>query len=117
MWKGLLDYDRHMNATSVDTVVEPDSTPERIISTYAIGACLFLIFFQKKDSDSIKEQVFVYLSLMKSRHENQGRKKRSSQLSSVLTSCCDTRICNMLHSAQCYRNENINTERALRTCS
>ena len=74
-------------------------------------------FFFKKDPDSIKEQVFVYLSLMKSRHENQARKKRSSQLSSLLTSCCDTRICSMLHSAQCYRNENINTERALRTCS
>jgi hypothetical protein len=116
VWKGLLDYDRHMNATSVDTVVEPGSTPGKILSTYAIRACLFLIFL-KKDPDSIKEQVFVYLSLMKSRHENQARKKRSSQLSSVLASCCDTRICSMLYSAQCYRNENINTERALRTCS
>ena len=43
MWKGLHDYDRHMNATGVDTVVEPGSTPE-ILSTYAIGACLLLIF-------------------------------------------------------------------------
>jgi hypothetical protein len=62
-----------MNATSVDTVVEPGSTPGKILSTYAIRACLFLIFL-KKDPDSIKEQVFVYLSLMKSRHENQARK-------------------------------------------
>lgn len=47
MWKGLLDYDRHMNATGVDTVVEPGSTPEKILSTYAIRACLFLILKKK----------------------------------------------------------------------